>query len=584
MRPKPLLAVAFWLAMFGALAVHRHGQYLHRLAGYRPDGPTPERLSDSDLDRETPDHPRLTLRQALQLGWTTALPHRNSSSYVLHAPGKAPGRIRIGIFGDSHVEGAEVAKDFDFPTLLQQRLQSSGERRVEIVNFGVSGYGFSQSFLMWEFFAERYELDRAIFVIGSQYFERDDTFALNDEDFSSIHARYVLRGGKPELMTPLGRSYQQMLLFYHGLAPVWRYLRYDARMPVMWRMLLSFPTSSRFNPFYYYAPFGDVKREMMSIERLLLARAAVKMPVILIFDRNFGPYREGVIGSTDVDFMGYGVYPQRDIMLRAPMSHFSALGNRLRAEQVFAFLTGKKTVEFPFVDLVPLAAAAARTARPLHEFADGVLSLDGKPVGRLMVHKRDAPQPHFMEPLDLRERRVSALFNAGGNDPAFVALNELPGRSDAVVLSFTLDGEPQEAALGRASAPYGILASLEAGPREWRGASRTGVRWNMEMTTAGFIDGIAIHSSGKISDPSVRLAGREILRGAYDGDRPIIFKPLDGELIRIREEAGQDFDPFHVKKTGVLCVGKNVPFIGYRLVPAALPPFERPLRAPLRIQ
>src|ERR1700756_5639991 len=122
MRTKAILVAGFWLFVFGGFGVYRHNRYLHRLAGYGPKGPGPEPLIG--LDQVDPNMPGMPLRQALLVSWTRTLPYLNASSYLLRPSKKEPDRIRVGLFGDSHIEGVEAAKDFDLPTLLQKRFRA----------------------------------------------------------------------------------------------------------------------------------------------------------------------------------------------------------------------------------------------------------------------------------------------------------------------------------------------------------------------------------------------------------------------------------------------------------------------------
>lgn len=72
---------------------------------------------------------------------------------------KPPGVVRIAVLGDSCVEALQVPHEETFPELLERRLAGCaalGGRRVEALNFGVSGYGTAQELLtlrreVWRF-------------------------------------------------------------------------------------------------------------------------------------------------------------------------------------------------------------------------------------------------------------------------------------------------------------------------------------------------------------------------------------------------------------------------------------------------
>jgi hypothetical protein len=80
-----------------------------------------------------------------------------------HGEAKPPGVVRIAVLGDSCVEALQVPHEATFPELLERRLAGCPARcpalrgrRVEALNFGVSGYGTAQELLtlrreVWRF-------------------------------------------------------------------------------------------------------------------------------------------------------------------------------------------------------------------------------------------------------------------------------------------------------------------------------------------------------------------------------------------------------------------------------------------------
>lgn len=61
-----------------------------------------------------------------------------------HEKAKAPGTFRIALLGDSYAEALQVAQEETFWSVAERRLNECGAfggRKVEFVNFGVSGYG-----------------------------------------------------------------------------------------------------------------------------------------------------------------------------------------------------------------------------------------------------------------------------------------------------------------------------------------------------------------------------------------------------------------------------------------------------------
>jgi hypothetical protein len=67
-----------------------------------------------------------------------------------HPQAKPAGTFRVAVIGDSYPEALPVAMEESFWALLEKKLQECsafGGQRIEIINFGVSGYGTAQELL-----------------------------------------------------------------------------------------------------------------------------------------------------------------------------------------------------------------------------------------------------------------------------------------------------------------------------------------------------------------------------------------------------------------------------------------------------
>ncbi|MBC7929503.1 MAG: SGNH/GDSL hydrolase family protein, partial [Rubrivivax sp.] len=67
-----------------------------------------------------------------------------------HAKGKAAGTLRIALLGDSYAEAFQVEQGAAFWSVLERRLgecPALAGRTIEVINFGVSGYGTAQELL-----------------------------------------------------------------------------------------------------------------------------------------------------------------------------------------------------------------------------------------------------------------------------------------------------------------------------------------------------------------------------------------------------------------------------------------------------
>ena len=80
---------------------------------------------------------------------------------VEHDLEKRPGVVRVGVFGDSYVESTQVPLEQVFHRRVEQKL---GPDRIEMLGFGMSGWGTLHALLAWEKLAPRYALDAAVYA------------------------------------------------------------------------------------------------------------------------------------------------------------------------------------------------------------------------------------------------------------------------------------------------------------------------------------------------------------------------------------------------------------------------------------
>jgi hypothetical protein len=91
---------------------------------------------------------------------------------VPHARAKPPGVTRIGFFGDSFVEAAQVPLESTFFRRLPPRI---ADREIEPLAMGISGWGTLHARNAYRVMAPRYDLDVAVYL----FVEND----LGDNDF-----------------------------------------------------------------------------------------------------------------------------------------------------------------------------------------------------------------------------------------------------------------------------------------------------------------------------------------------------------------------------------------------------------------
>jgi hypothetical protein len=92
-----------------------------------------------------------------------------------HTITKPPDTLRIAILGDSYAEAMNVPMESAFPSVVERELSHCsklGGKRVEVINFGVSGYGTAQELLTLRERAWRYQPDIVLlaFYTGNDFF------------------------------------------------------------------------------------------------------------------------------------------------------------------------------------------------------------------------------------------------------------------------------------------------------------------------------------------------------------------------------------------------------------------------------
>lgn len=160
-----------------------------------------------DPDFQMNVHGRTVLYK--KLGVIERVPNRDGFLDVDHDRIAEPGAIRVGIFGDSYVEAAQVPLEDVFFRRLMERVPS-----IEAFGVGMSGWGTLHAMTAWSVVQERYDLDAAVYV----FVEND----LGDQD-----AEIVLTRGASAPMPVAEPSdeppgYRVRLLNQPGHQPWWR--------------------------------------------------------------------------------------------------------------------------------------------------------------------------------------------------------------------------------------------------------------------------------------------------------------------------------------------------------------------------
>ena len=166
-------------------------------------------------------------------------------------------------------------KAASYPYQLQQLLNKEfPNKTIEVLNFGISGMGFQEQFLLWEKYAQQYSLDYILLGPRGFYSDRDVTFRIiwDFRYFNYPKERFTLlyRGNGLKRVHIKGDSLKERYKNYYKLIPTWVALRYDRRPFKIWERFFPFLRYNIQNPFYY-TEMSD-KEESARINTLLLEK------------------------------------------------------------------------------------------------------------------------------------------------------------------------------------------------------------------------------------------------------------------------------------------------------------------------
>lgn len=531
-----LRGLASGAALFaGTLAVIAGLLWL-RLDGFRAGLPGFDEVAKPGY--ETRSYPRIAPDDLIQLGWAQLDSDQPPpSSYLLFPEDKPDGKTRIGVFGCSFVYGDEAPNGADFPTFLQHALARSGREDVEVINFGVGGYGIHQAILLFRQLGVLYDLDVAIFNFYGFHRARDEGFLPLNGDYGPLHARYVSGPDGPSLVRVIGSDRRDAAEAYFGFVPRWQYLRFDARPAPLLRALVPFGRSLAFNPLYYaWRDSDEPERLYAALMDELVDEVPTLVTVCNLSEAcDFAPLlvrSEAIV----LDVVSPRAIRSIPSLYMAPKAHFGSLGNELVGEEIAAFLLGRRTWVSPFLELVgPVANRSSGVDAPSEELASGRLEIGSTRVSSLVEHTSASPS-WVHETADLSGRGIVALLDFfDGVEFRFLTLRTLPPDGAPVELVFALDGEPIRAQIG---------TLRHHGPRlvrigDWQPRDGAG-RWRVLAPLINAVGKTTIVTSGSIGELELRIAGVPVLRASAPTtpapEQDFSFDPVEAAFLRVRAD------------------------------------------------
>ncbi len=125
----------------------------------------------------------------------------NGPDYTLEKP---PGVFRVLIVGDSFPQGVQVEIEQGFPQLIQQQLNRTASRKIEVINLSVDAYGTDRELLLYAALGWQFQPDM---VLLSLYTGND----FQDNEIDLERRRYGYRSDRPyfTVQDSIGKSILQ---------------------------------------------------------------------------------------------------------------------------------------------------------------------------------------------------------------------------------------------------------------------------------------------------------------------------------------------------------------------------------------
>jgi lysophospholipase L1-like esterase len=138
---------------------------------------------------------------------------------------KPPGTVRIALLGDSFTEAVQVPLEDTFGSVLEKQLADCPRLkglRVEVINFGVSGYGTGQELLMLRRHVWEYSPDLVVLAFLTANDVSDNSFTLSSSEPGSQERPYF---EYHEGSLVLDNSFRDSSRFQIHESAAWRLLR-----------------------------------------------------------------------------------------------------------------------------------------------------------------------------------------------------------------------------------------------------------------------------------------------------------------------------------------------------------------------
>lgn len=127
----------------------------------------------------------IRIKEGLFIG-TTDADGRFGDNYTRD---KRANRIRIGLVGDSYVQGTDVMSDLHFRRIMEDKLNEGlASKQYEVINLGRNNFNIPYSYHYYQNFGNQFNLDHVLYFME----ERD----FNAESLNKLSTYYEVKDGK----------------------------------------------------------------------------------------------------------------------------------------------------------------------------------------------------------------------------------------------------------------------------------------------------------------------------------------------------------------------------------------------------
>jgi len=295
---------------------------------------------------------------------------------------------------------------------------------------------------------------------------RDRTFSWGYNHFAPVHARYIVDNEKLKLLRVDGATRTKAGLLDNSLLPPWKYVRYDENPPAFLRALVPINRTLKVNPFY----FGVLRRDeeifdtyVKLFEKLATHRTH---PIIVCPTKSICNFENSISGAEPY-FLKSQIekYIRESQMFnKAPRNHLSALGNQLRADELFSLLIGEDQPIFEFLKIDKTLNPdyfGPSTSSPLFTYSQVSVNILGSEVATFVTHAVDDPDWKWNQDLDFQKEKIFGMLWVSEDEKLFfIPTNFLLSDGEPVYVEFKMDNRFFQVPIGMVMASNPVIENI----------------------------------------------------------------------------------------------------------------------------